>query len=133
MAGPATPARRKGAIANEHLTEEQKRIQETAVYGLPQQQRPLGLNNLTHEQIELLRGVLFQHDAQNAAMTRERDARKPRVETGTLHGPSNSSSPHFRRQDDKSIQHAKRKLELPSPVIYPLCGLAHFNVNAENT
>jgi len=60
-----------------NLTDEQKRIQETAAYGLPPQQRPLELNNLTHAQIEGLRQVVFQHDAQNAAMTRGFDLNKP--------------------------------------------------------
>ena len=57
------------------ITEEQKRIQEAAAYGLPQN---AGLPaNYTHEQIEFLRGLIFQHDAQNAAMTREFDLNKP--------------------------------------------------------
>jgi hypothetical protein len=60
-----------------HLTNEQKRIQETAAYGLPQQRQTLDVSGMTHEQIEALRGVLFQHDAANAAMTREFDLNKP--------------------------------------------------------
>ena len=60
------------------LTNEQKQQQEAAAYGLPLQQRqPLNLDNLTHEQIEAIRGVVFKHDAQNAAMTREFDLNKP--------------------------------------------------------
>jgi hypothetical protein len=58
------------------ITNEQKRIQEAAAYGLPQRQT-IDVSDLSHEQIEVLRGVLFQHDAQNAAMTREFDLNKP--------------------------------------------------------
>ena len=59
-----------------NLTEEQKQIQQTAVYGLPQRQS-IDVSGMSHEQIEALRGVLFQHDAQHAAMTREFDLNKP--------------------------------------------------------
>ena len=60
-----------------HLTEEQKRIQQTAAFGLPLRRQTLDVSNMTHEQIEALRGLLFQYDAQNAAMTREFDLNKP--------------------------------------------------------
>jgi hypothetical protein len=58
-----------------NLTEEQKQIQERAVYGLPLQ----GPNSgpMTHEQAEFLRNLLVQHDAQNAAQVREFDLNKP--------------------------------------------------------
>jgi hypothetical protein len=59
------------------LTNGQKQQQEAAAYGLPLRPQTLDVSHMTHEQIEALRGVLFQHDAQNAAMTREFDLNKP--------------------------------------------------------
>ena len=60
-----------------NLTDEQKQIQDRAAYGLPQQAPSLDVGAMTHEKIEWLRGLIFQHDAQNAAMTREFDLNKP--------------------------------------------------------
>jgi hypothetical protein len=60
-----------------HLTNEQNRIQQTAAFGLPLRQQSIDVSNMTLEQIEALRGVLFQHDARNAAMTREFDLNNP--------------------------------------------------------
>ena len=59
------------------LTPEQMQQQEAAAYGLPQRPQSIDVSNMTHEQIEALRGVLFQHDARNAAMQREFDLNKP--------------------------------------------------------
>jgi hypothetical protein len=59
------------------LTNEQKQKQEAAAFGLPLRPQSLDVSNMTHEQIEALRGVLFRHDARNAAMTREFDLNKP--------------------------------------------------------
>jgi hypothetical protein len=58
-----------------NLTKEQIHQQQAAVYGLPPQ--TIDVSHMSHEQIEALRAVLFQHDAQNAAMAREFDLNKP--------------------------------------------------------
>ena len=60
------------------LSDEQKQVQQRAAYGLPQSQS-IDVSGMSHEQIEALRSVLFQHDAQHAAMTREFDLNKPPV------------------------------------------------------
>ena len=57
------------------ITDEQKRQQDAASYGLPHQ--AIDPSKFTHEQIEAFREVVFQRDAANAAMTREFDLNKP--------------------------------------------------------
>jgi hypothetical protein len=59
------------------LTNEQMQQQEAAAFGLPLRPQTLDVSNMTHEQVEALRGVLFQYDARNAAMQREFDLNKP--------------------------------------------------------
>ena len=61
----------------DRLTNQQIQQQEAAAYGLPLRGQTIDVSGMTHEQIEALRGVLFQHDAANAAMTREFDLNKP--------------------------------------------------------
>jgi len=58
-----------------NLTEQQKRQQEAAAFGLPQ--ADIDPSKFTHEQIEAFREVVFARDAANAAMTREFDLNKP--------------------------------------------------------
>ena len=62
---------------NDRLTNQQIQQQEAAAFGLPLRGQSIDVSGMTHEQIEALRGVLFQHDAQNAAMQREFDLNKP--------------------------------------------------------
>src|SRR5215472_6991326 len=57
------------------ITDEQKRQQDAAAYGLPHQ--AIDPSKFTHEQIEAFREVVFQRDAANAAMTREFDLNRP--------------------------------------------------------
>jgi hypothetical protein len=73
-----------GIRRRSHLTKEQKRQAEASIYGLQDSLTPMPNEQFSTEDIDRMRAILAQHDAQNRGGIKEFDLNKPPKEPYTF-------------------------------------------------